>query len=547
MSSNYSISDLSLENKDPIQRLGKNALLQFVTFDYIILKVYEAVAEKSNLTYPKSHHKFNNPYQLDGFELQYMACRCLPCEADKLGVFNEDPLTPKLTQKIKALEKGKHPPYNIEELLRLSQPQMSYCSLYRIYIIALTLQRLWSYVLVNTRRIYDFKVDQQIAELQRSSNSYGTEDKPNDDASSYFIASLKSKILQALRESNLGMPVREEVVDILVEVTLQMGYLLVDDKERMAIDAEGNVKEEENEIRLLSELFPENHTGLGSNPNAPVLSQLLEHSGLAPVFDTVDRFLPNSILWNSCSEVLNNLVMMWGTLFTEMQPEILDILASLIQGTTIVDRFRTSSTITDEQQLFRDGALKFMEDFLERTLLPIRISDLQDALDNTSANSVLYYFRNLRILVDENGINLNNKTTDGTNMLLTPWNCSHNNDESEDVEFRSGRLNFVRLMLWVLSDQKELEEIFAYGRSMWDVQEENKQYYRIDRHKMKNIVPSAIFPGTLETSDVLPNGGMLIDMNYQRQQQNKLILQTRLGRTGGVEAALKDLKVRWMP
>jgi hypothetical protein len=350
------------------------------------------------------------------------------------------------------------------------------------------------------------------------------------------------------------MPVREEVIDILVEITLQMGFLLVDEKERMAIDAEGDVKEEEHEKDLLSDLFPD-HTDFDytnkvpKNPPAPILSELLHKSGLSPVFDTVDRFLPDTIPALSNSDVLNNLIMAWGTLFTEMQPEILDILASLIP--TIRDRFRTSSTITGtitDQQLFRDGALKFMEDFLQKTLLPVRISDLQDALDNTSANSALYYFRNLRILVDKkDGINL--KKADGDTYLSTSWNCSHNaNEPDDDVEFRSGRLNFIRLLLWVLSDQKELEEIFAYGRSKWIPKDENDQFYKMgDPDKLKDIVPSAIFPSTLETSDVLPNGGMLIDMNYQRQQQNKLILQTRLGRTGGVEAALKDLKVRWMP
>ena len=68
------MSDLSLENKDPIQRLGKNALLQFVTLDYIILKTYERLV---TLLDPLIHamdpnHKFNNPYQLDGIELQHL-------------------------------------------------------------------------------------------------------------------------------------------------------------------------------------------------------------------------------------------------------------------------------------------------------------------------------------------------------------------------------------------------------------------------------------------------------------------------------------------
>ncbi len=540
------MSDLSLENKDPIQRLGKNALLQFVTLDYIILKSYEKLVD---LLHPiiipmDPNHKFNNPYQLDGLELQHLLCNCLPCmqmtgrhTISSSIVFNG---TEGFTDLLKQKEDPNYPyptpkPPNPSIPIDRLVSSLDFCDAYRIYIIAITLQRLWSYAFANTRRIYDFKVDQQIAQLQRASNTYGTEDKPNDDASSYFVASLKSQILEELRSSNYGMPVREEVQDILVELMLHIGYLLADKKQRMAIDAEGDVLQEEHELELISELFPDRANSLLP---LPILSDLLETSGLAPVFDAVDRYLANEILALINSEILNNLVTTWGALFTESQPEILDILTSLIP--TILDRFRMSSTNSDDQQIFRDGAVKFMEDFLQKTILPIRMSDLHDTLDNTSANSALYYFRNLRILVD--------KTNGLIPPISSPWNCVHNNTDPDDVKFRNERLNFVRLMIWVLSDRKELGEIFAYARGMWNINEENSEFYHMASvTKLDDIVPSAIFQGTLETSDVLPMGGMLIDMNYQRQQKNKDILQSRLGRRGGIGAALKDLQVGYMP
>ena len=76
---------------------------------------------------------------------------------------------------------------------------------------------------------------------------------------------------------------------------------------------------------------------------------------------------------------------------------------------------------------------------------------------------------------------------------------------------------------------KEKGELFSDDRDLWDPTEEQQEFYPgMTTAKLSNLVSSAIFQGTLETSDVLPMGGMLIDMNYQRQQKNKDILQSRL-------------------
>jgi hypothetical protein len=48
-------------------------------------------------------------------------------------------------------------------------------------------------------------------------------------------------------------------------------------------------------------------------------------------------------------------------------------------------------------------------------------------------------------------------------------------------------------------------------------------------------------------ADIIPGGGMLMDMNYAREQKNKQLLKTRLKRSGGLEGAVKDARVRWMP
>ena len=42
------MSDISLENKDVIQSIGRRAFLQFTTLDFLISKTYEAIAKIVN-------------------------------------------------------------------------------------------------------------------------------------------------------------------------------------------------------------------------------------------------------------------------------------------------------------------------------------------------------------------------------------------------------------------------------------------------------------------------------------------------------------------
>lgn len=58
---------------------------------------------------------------------------------------------------------------------------------------------------------------------------------------------------------------------------------------------------------------------------------------------------------------------------------------------------------------------------------------------------------------------------------------------------------------------------------------------------------AAMFPGGLEAAGGIPGGRMIMDMNYTREQKNKQILRTRLKRPGGLESAVKDARVRWLP
>jgi hypothetical protein len=57
-----------------------------------------------------------------------------------------------------------------------------------------------------------------------------------------------------------------------------------------------------------------------------------------------------------------------------------------------------------------------------------------------------------------------------------------------------------------------------------------------------------MFPGNLEGPEVqLATRSRLIERNFEREQKNKHILMTRLGRADGVKTAVRDAKLRWFP
>ena len=73
---NYMMSDISLEEKDVIQSIGRRAFLQFTTLDYLISKSYEAIAKIYNETRfsdgASTDLDFNNPYQLNTCVIEWL-------------------------------------------------------------------------------------------------------------------------------------------------------------------------------------------------------------------------------------------------------------------------------------------------------------------------------------------------------------------------------------------------------------------------------------------------------------------------------------------
>jgi hypothetical protein len=558
------MSDISLEDKDVIQSIGRRAFLQFTTLDFLISKTYEAIAKIVNdaqrrAEVPRAQRLvFNNPYQLETSAIEYLALESFEI---LLSTTHDKKLSERVTTKENRGSADKNDWRSIAEVLyditdfpisghgpvpEYRMLAIRRIDVFKIYTICIALQRMLSYSVLNPRRMYDFRVEQELQNAERSSNIYGTQDDVNNEASKYLVEVLRQKILDELKNANSGLPVEEEIKETIVKTVLHTGHLFSDDLERVEKGLEGGVKEDDIEDRLVNMLFPMIDLLDPTKPPRPqdqiYLLDILEHSGLKSVIDTLEFTLPDDVFAIANSSVLSRLVNTWGVLFTEYQPEGIDLLINMLP--TVKDRFRSSVTQSETQQDLKDDAFEVIEEFLDDTLIPIRTNDLDSLLNNPSATSSLYYFRSLRVLMGDG------KFDPTQEVMKEQWDAFRDN---------TARIKFLRLIHWILTDDKELEELIEYALRLKalstppdndgvEIAPDKEGVLRghIKIHDI-TVIPGVLFSGTLEMADVIPGGGMLMDMNYAREQKNKQLLKTRLKRSGGLEGAVKDARVRWMP
>ena len=221
------------------------------------------------------------------------------------------------------------PPRSEKDMLAIRR-----IDVFKIYTICIALQRMLSYAVLNPRRMYDFRVEQELQSAERSSNIYGTQDDVNDEASEYLVEVLRQRILDELKDANSGLPIDEDIKETIVKTVLHTGHLFSDDLERVEKGLEGGVREDDIEDRLVNMLFPMIDLLDPAHPpdaeDEVYLLDVLENSGLKSVIDTLEFTLPDDVFAIANSSVLSRLVNSWGVLFTEYQPEAIDLLINML-------------------------------------------------------------------------------------------------------------------------------------------------------------------------------------------------------------------------
>jgi hypothetical protein len=348
-------------------------------------------------------------------------------------------------------------------------------------------------------------------------------------------------VADGLASANPGVSIGEREMAIIIELVQHVGYLIAKPMERFDSEADGNITQELRERNLTRILFPplaDPTVKKCKDPDIPLirsyrLSALLDDLGFTDLFDLFDEDLPDEVFEVEDSEVLTNPLSLWGPIFVDSDPELFDILSGLIP--TVADRYRLqpSQPLSEAQHDLWPGAVAVMEEFVKKTFMKSRTDEIDYLVNNCSADLCLWTLRNLRVLVNKkDGIQLNG-IAPGKRMNI--WDVE--NDSSNRIPF-----NFM--INWLLSDEKKLGEPFRYALSILKVDEKRYFFDDLKMDKIDSVVASAMFTGELDSSQSLPKGGKLIDLNYNREQKNKQILMTRLGQNNGVETTLSKLRVR---
>jgi hypothetical protein len=512
----YLASDLSLEEKDQIQSFGRRAYLQFVALDYIILRTYQGIASKVNDDPQNSKLKFTNPYNLDGEQLDALFKAMKKKEEERES------------KRLAGTHGSGSEPVERER-------QSKILKLFKDYMISLTVQRMISYALINTRRVFELK-SIPLENLEGQSNIYATTDKLDKEVIMYRREALQRKILEEMENANMGMPLAGDVQEIISRLVFAIGDLTPSVETYVESEVISNPDQDKAERELVKELFfverPDGSDTHHHDVKNKTYNDIKNKAAFQRVFKSFEDFLPDDGPQIINSGLFSNVIRIWSALFSESQPEIIDILTNLLP--TIEDRFRSSYTTSEKQQDIRHEGLKIMIAYLEQSLTDFRLKELNDLLNDPAASSSLFCFRSLTALLPDINkekallADINKEKLDGKEIQV--WNV-HN-----------GRLKFMRLVHWVLTDEKELGDIFRYALSLVD-EEEKKDIF-------KDITPiePAMFPGRLESADAISSAGTVLEMSFKREQQNKDTLLTRLKRAGGSVGALDQAKVsRWFP
>lgn len=358
-------------------------------------------------------------------------------------------------------------------------------------------------------------------ELDRSNRSAEGESELNHART--FIDSLRSVLSQNLSPGSRAPNINPNVLKLLsvnaekASKSLKAGIDKIEANKRkpFSISLDELEKQLVNQIALAESMMSAQSF---TDHSIHQLSRLLELSGMAAVLDKFDDILPDDDIYGIANSATFDIcVNSWAGLFDETQPEIIDLLVGLLP--TVQDRFAASSTNSQNQQEIKAGGFNVMKLFLEDALQPIRLADLNFLLNNPSANNCLYYFRSLLVLSREKN----------EQVEWTAWTD------------KTGRLKYMRLVIWVLSETKDLSELFEYALSIMDENDEEEIFENVSWDVLNKLVPSAMFPGTLEAAEALPQGGMLIDMNYNREQKNKENLLRRLSKPRSIQPILKQV------
>jgi hypothetical protein len=507
------MSSLNIGDVDPIQRLGRKALLQFVALDYCIhiqaKALAAAILQRSNIQGPVpwslGNDLLKNPYRLDSN---------MVTELSDYTTFAPTPTS---------------------QMLNILQ-------VFRDYNISIALQQILSHVLINTQRVVEMQ-SVELEQISGTSESYGTTDQIDNDVLNYYRDIRNSRVKEELEAANFGTPIRGEYEEIIIKLIESIGDLSNQDVENLLQNNMNYIVDElKRERDLLSMVFPMNEEPqlvpdvmtTPGNPLKPnilvdyiqVYRKIINLAGLTGVVDIFDIYLPGDVIGIVNSDIFSAILDYWGHLFTENQPVIINTLTTTLPK--ISERFVTSITPSISQQDLRYNCLRLIVDYLQQSIKSIRLDEMQNISENPTAANSLVVLRSLRAKQD-----MLNVPAPANQLIDTQWYMK--NDPT-------GRLGFMFNCWWALTTERELNILFKFAHDIiYVLPPISPDPYGLGT----GVIPAAVFPGNLDSSSVLENSKSLIDLDYENDKRRIRIKEEKLKRFGELEKVLISEGGRW--
>jgi len=513
---------------DNVTSLWRRTFLQFISLDLVILQEWKCLLSKGCIR--GNGTKKLNPYQITIDQI-----------ANLNNNNNNNNANVSIDQKVSKDASKSTTDDKISKNTAKSNTDNSNSNVnsnnlepFKRYFIALNIQRFLSFFLIDARKIYELKLLSSNNLDFESSSLTGTQDKLDIQTTSYYADIENKQIIDKLQSVNEGLPIPPEYEEIFMTIVESIGDLsnqndetYVGDETSSSTLADIQGRANDLEEILVQQLFEEN-PNLSSDP--------VDICGMRNVFDTFEKMLPDdSGIYMITSSIFSNLLDLWKGLFDSPNPDVISNLVDIIPN--IENRFRTATTNSTKQADLWGGSMRLVSDFLSRSATTIRIKELGILQERPLAVQCLVTFRSLSA-IDQLILTSNNSS-----LAVNFYNMT--------MIDKSGRINWLYVIYWALSNNKELGALFRYALTV----EKNKRKYDIPEHYDKDdknrpvIIPAAMFPGTYDIGASLTAGaGLVLTTEYENESKDDATVFKTLKRPGGRQQALKSEGGRnWYP
>jgi len=518
-----------IDDTNNIRNIWRPTFLQFVAMDCIILKEWNVFKYWDNVV-DKS-----DPYRITLKDIHHIQQKINPNYIPKESLTStsdnktKESLTStsdnKTKESVRATSDNK-----TKESVRATSDGDELRDIFKRYVIALNIQRILSFVLIDTRKIYDLKFLPSTDLDIESSSLYATRDKIDKQVTGYYRDIENKKIINTLQDVNEGLPIPSEYEEVFQSLVNVIGDLSNRDTDIILGDDDGAFamadvlgKGTRLEEILINHIFGNPHEDY---PDRDLSKELISKCGMQDLFNKLQNMLPSDPIDIINSSIFINLLEMWKQLFDNPTPEILGELIDIIPN--IGNRFRIATTNSDTQADLWGGAIRLMTDFLSRSASPIRIKELVDLREKPLAGHCLTNFRSL--------------------LAISKSHLNGDLDHFYPQKDNSGRINWLMIIYWALTDTRELGMLFRYAYNAEP--EDRLTKYDLPKPKDKpGVIPAAMFPGSYDLESSSTAGSSLVlTGEYEKEKKEDDTVFKMLRRTGGREKALRSEGGRgWYP